>query len=242
MKNYQNKYSARFRCFVAFGLVLGLGWNSCLTFPALSKEQTPSSAANETNTAPGKTAEKAFDEGRYAEALALFKLALQKEPNRRDWLRLQAESYQYLGHFAEAEQVLNNALKRFPNDPLFLEGLGWLKLFEKDFKAAESWLRKAGEQDPEGFWIQLNLAYALLFQGRESDAFLLLCQLGRSPEGPALGSAMQKDFAKLAKFKITHPASARLTEQFTSRCGLGLVLPAACGTGTKANDETNPPK
>lgn len=179
-------------------------------------------------TGSGKAAEKAFDQGEYAQALSLFEAALKANPDRIYWLRLQAESYQYLGRFAEAEAVLNTALQRFPQQALLLEGLGWLKLFQKDFKAAESWLRKAQQEDPDGFWIQLNLSYALLFQGKEPEAFQLLCQLGRSPEGPSLGVALKKDFAKLAKFKITHPASESLTQQFTSRCGLGLVLPSTC--------------
>jgi tetratricopeptide (TPR) repeat protein len=209
----------------------------CLAWP-LNVEIAWAEVETNTSQAQAKAAEKAFDQGHYAEALVLFEQALQAEPDRIYWLRLMAESYQYLGRFAEAEAVLNTALERFPQEALLLEGLGWLKLFQKDFKAAESWLRKAGEQEPDGFWIQLNLAYALLFQGREADAFELLCQLGRSPEGPSLGTAMKKDFAKLAKFKITHPDSDTLTELFTSRCGLGLVLPEACTpkpTASKAN-------
>lgn len=230
----------RFSGFVNFGLVLGLGWNAYLALPALSKVHPPSSAANETNIAPGKTAEKAFDQGHYAEALDLFQAALKTEPNRIYWLRLMAESYQYLGRFAEAEAVLTAALERFPQEALLLEGMGWLKLFQKDFNTAESWLRKAWLQEPDGFWIQLNLAYALLFQGKEAEAFALLCQLGRSPEGPSLGTAMKKDFAKLAKFKITHPDSGTLTELFTSRCGLGLVLPEACTPKPAASKTTRP--
>lgn len=199
---------------------------------AWAQSQPP--AASQTPAEPpadaGKAAELAFDQARYKEAVGLFQTALQAQPERIYWLRLLAESYQYLGQFAQAHAVLKAGLERFPNHPLLLEGLGWLKLFESDFSGAEFWLRKALKEEPDGFWIQLNLAYALLFQAKESAAFQLLCQLGRSPEGPSLGTAMKKDFAKLRKFQITHPHSAQLTEQFTSRCGLGLVLPEACAS------------
>jgi Flp pilus assembly protein TadD len=212
---------------------------ACLAWPSTA-QGVWAQVETKTSQAQAKDAEKAFDQGHYAEALDLFQAALKTEPNRIYWLRLMAESYQYLGRFAEAEAVLTAALERYPQEALLLEGMGWLKLFQKDFKAAESWLRKAWLQEPDGFWIQLNLAYALLFQGKEAEAFALLCQLVRSPEGPSLGTAMKKDFAKLAKFKITHPDSDTLTELFTSRCGLGLVLPEAC-TPKPADSKTTRP-
>jgi tetratricopeptide (TPR) repeat protein len=174
-----------------------------------------------------RKAEKFFYQGNYAEALVLLNQLLESE-ERIHWLRLQAESHQYLGHMDTAEVILKKALQKYPYQPEILEGLGWLALFQGEFKRAEYWLLQASELDRDSFWIQLNLAYAWLFQGRENEAFRQLCQLGASPEGPSLGTVLKRDFAKFRKFKLTHPASEQLSEQFTSHCGLGLVLPEDC--------------
>lgn len=167
-------------------------------------------------------------EGRYSEAITLLDRHLAAAPADLSALRLRAECYQYLGNLARAEADLRAGLAHAPDSPELLEGLGWLSIFKKDFKAAESHLRRALSLDGENFWIRLNLAHALLLQGREAEAIQLYCALLETDLRETVGPAMAKDFAKLSQRGISHPRFEALADQFSSHCGLGLVPPEDC--------------
>ena len=199
-------------------LFLCLGLGLCFGFQALAAE--PEALLDAGRKAQGQ--------GRYSEAIVLYSRGLEATPQDIRLLRMRAEAFQYLGNLAKAEADLRAGLALAPDDPALLEGMGWLKLFEKDFTGAESWLRKSLVQEPENFWAQLNLAHALMLQQRLPEARALYCRLAQTPDGQGLGTYMHKDFGKLQQQKIVHPLFEEWADQFTSRCGVGLILPADC--------------
>ncbi|PIQ23215.1 hypothetical protein COW36_19040 [bacterium (Candidatus Blackallbacteria) CG17_big_fil_post_rev_8_21_14_2_50_48_46] len=210
--------------------ILGvLGMACCFSFGLPSFAQnTSTKQAEELAQAQLNLALQAFEQGQYRSALPGLIKAVSDDPNNLHLLRIRAETYQYLGLFEEAEADLQVGLKREPQNTELLEGLGWLRIFQKRFAEAEKILEQALALDPESFWIQLNLGHALLLQHKDTLAFKRYCGLAHSGDGPMLGDALKKDFSKLTRFEIFHPRYFELIQKFESHCGLGLVLPEEC--------------
>ncbi|PKL77619.1 MAG: hypothetical protein CVV27_04925 [Candidatus Melainabacteria bacterium HGW-Melainabacteria-1] len=201
---------------LAMGLALSLGMGA-YSLPALAQDQTL------------KAARLAHEDGRYTEAIAILSRGLKARPHDAGMLRLRAEAYQYLGNLRQAEADLRTGLTASPADPNLLEGMGWLKLFQRDYVGAEAWLRRALDQDPEHAWARLNLAHALLLQARDAEAIALYCALLQTDIRETVGQSMSKDFARLRSQGISHPGFDTLPPKFTPVCGPGLIYPSECG-------------
>lgn len=145
---------------------------------------------------------------RQGEEVRTIALCDQGLARQTDWrlLRLRAEAYQYLGRYDRAEADLLAGLQAAPDQAELLEGMGWLRLFQQRPAEAETWLRQALQQDADSFWIQLNLAHALLLQHRQQAAATVYCRLSRRPEGHQLARLLEHDFARLRQAGVALPA------------------------------------
>jgi len=78
--------------------------------------------------------------------------------------------------------------------------LSWNYLFIKDYSQSEESARKALEFDPEQTWVKTNLAHALLFQNRFSEAEKIYRELSQNLTGNAtFTQTLLDDFESLEK-------------------------------------------
>lgn len=154
-----------------------------------------------------RTAQKAEH---HQEAIELLNQALEAKPKGPEAvkiLRLRAESWQYLGDMTKAEADLKSGLEQArtaAEKVEVLEGLGWLKLFQKDYPAAEDFLSQALALDPQHYWARLNLAHTLLLQNRHGKALILYCGLAQASPDKPLSQVLAKDYARLNAHGILH--------------------------------------
>lgn len=99
--------------------------------------------------------ETAFSEGRYEDAVELYKNALEKEPQYPDAYNHLGMAYQYLynksgGAINKEEEfkAFRKAVELDPNNYRFLVNLGLALFYEGDRKEAAIYLEKAVELDP----------------------------------------------------------------------------------------------
>ena len=99
--------------------------------------------------------EKAFSEGRYEDAVELYKKAIEKEPGSPDAYNRLGMAYQYLynksggaGNRKEGIEAFRKAVELDPNNYKSLVNLGLALFYEGDRKEATVYLRKAVELYP----------------------------------------------------------------------------------------------
>jgi serine/threonine-protein kinase len=76
----------------------------------------------------------------------------------------------------EAASALEQALARFPNERIFLDGMGALLFSQGDLAGAERLFRRSIDAKPTGVYGYANLAGVLLHEGKTYDALAVLQQ------------------------------------------------------------------
>ena len=110
-------------------------------------------------------------EGKHAEAIEKFKLALEKDPEQTNIMGNMAESYKSLGKYDEALDLYRKAIAIKPNDPVFYTNLG--VVLDKLGKTAESQeaFKKAAALNPGGSaQSYFNLGATMVNSGRVAEA------------------------------------------------------------------------
>lgn len=106
--------------------------------------------------------------GKPAEAVAKFQEAVKLDPrDANSWNGLGWASFNS-GQAAEAEKAFEKVLSLSPDHAAALNGLGQMHLSRRDYKKAESFLKKAADRKATAAWYGLARMY--LLQGRYSDA------------------------------------------------------------------------
>lgn len=199
----------KIRC-LRTALTISLLTGLCMPVWAQAAQSAANASAENTNKSSellkqAQAAQKA-ENHQLAIELLTQALASSKEPVRV--LRLRAESWQYLGDYQKAEADLQAGLKLAPNhaelQAELLEGLGWLKLFQKDYSGSEQALHQALAQHPDHYWAKLNLAHALLLQNRHREALKTYCELAQTESDKPLGQLLAKDYQRLNAKGVFH--------------------------------------
>jgi serine/threonine-protein kinase len=110
----------------------------------------------------------------WADALADLQRALAITPNDEATLRGQAQALAALGRLAEAKEVLRRVITI---DPLKAEAYQWLGSLEAtsgELERGITTLRRGLEIDPSQPYVQRELAFATLLQGKPQDALALI--------------------------------------------------------------------
>ncbi len=107
-------------------------------------------------------------------ALDVYRRMMVLDPSYEPAYRGAAYLQEQRGHFAEAEALLQAALKIRPEDPESASGMGDLEIEEGHFPAAEAWFRKALELEPHSSTALAGLGNCLNRAGRLKEALDLL--------------------------------------------------------------------
>jgi spermidine synthase len=89
------------------------------------------------------------DSGKYNEAIAFFRRAVQIDPENADLRDRLGSSYMYFQRTEEARKQFEIAIAFDPKDHRALYGLGFINLYMKNFGAAEENLRRCIEAKPD---------------------------------------------------------------------------------------------
>ncbi|MGH7336777.1 MAG: tetratricopeptide repeat protein, partial [Myxococcota bacterium] len=111
------------------------------------------------------------DAGREDEALKTLETAAQRFPAEADVLN-------YLGYMLadrgkrldESVRLISRALELDPDNPSYLDSLGWAHFKRGDFAQAETYLAKAADGLPRNSVVQDHYGDLLAKRGREADA------------------------------------------------------------------------
>ncbi len=138
----------------------------------------------------------AQETGKSADAVSEFQKALQLEPaNDRASIGL-AKAYEKLNQQEKAEATYKQAIALRPNYWRGYDQLGGFYFRTADYPKAEQMFRTATEKDPQSFRSYSNLAAALSFQAKDSEAVEALKRsIALHPTGDAylnLGVALFK--------------------------------------------------
>ena len=89
------------------------------------------------------------DAGKYAEAVAVFTEALERDPSMSGVFFNRAEAKRLSGDMAGAKSDLAEALRLSPEEPDYLNAMGLLAYEDDDFPAALAWYEKALAVKPD---------------------------------------------------------------------------------------------
>ncbi len=186
-------------------LTISLLTGLCLPVGAQAAKPAANAAENAGKSADLlKQAQTAQKSDNHQQAIELLTQALVSSKEPASVLRLRAESWQYLGDYQKAEADLQAGLKLAPDHAGLLEGLGWLRLFQKNYSGAEQALNQALAQNPRAYWARLNLAHALLLQNRHREALQQYCELVQTEPDKPLGQYLAKDYQRLNAKGVFH--------------------------------------
>ncbi len=124
--------------------------------------------------------------GRTDDAEAIFRELLEQDPD-------DAEAANYLGymwadlgsHLDEALPLIRHAVELEPDNPAYLDSLGWVNFRLGHLDEAERWLRQAVDGSPSDGTVLAHLGEVLAALGKTAEARKILEQaLTRSPENP----------------------------------------------------------
>jgi Flp pilus assembly protein TadD len=132
-------------------------------------------------------------------ALAAFERALELDPNNARAWNNRANVLRDLGRPGEARTAYARAMELAPRDPDPRNGLGVLAVQTGDAAGAERLFREVPGLDPGYDEARLNLAVALVKQGRLDDARLALQELLRRQPEPTLAGRARGLAADLAQ-------------------------------------------
>jgi len=124
--------------------------------------------------------------GRSDDAAAIFRGLLEQEPD-------DAEAANYLGymwadlgiHLDEALPLIRHAVELEPDNPAYLDSLGWVQFRLGHLDEAERWLRQAVDGSPSDGTVLAHLGEVLAALGKTAEARTSLERaLTLSPENP----------------------------------------------------------
>lgn len=133
--------------------------------------------------------------GRLEDALAAYQAARAIEPDYRPLDLREGEVLAELNRPAEARERLESALNESGLEAAAAFRLGQLALQRRDFEAAESWLRRSLQADPDADMVYSPLAQALRGQGDVDAARAALAR--RGDRAPYVEDAMVRDLEAL---------------------------------------------
>lgn len=132
----------------------------------------------------------AMDIGNYTEAVAIFLRARDEDPNNASiWYNL-ASVYLLIQQPTNAETILREAIKKFPQDITFLARLGDAYFSQKNFSAAKDAYQSALNHDPDQTQTALRLVSTLILLKEKVPAQDLLDRLAKNEvqDAPVLGA------------------------------------------------------
>lgn len=147
-----------------------------------------------------KRAAKLHRQGHYPEVLSCLKFWNRFQGRERlRALRLRGEAYQYLGELELAWLNLQYGLLLDPHNVSLHEGLGWLAIFQKDYREAQLRLRQASALAPENLWVQLNLGLSYYLDQQHEKAFAIWePHLQSALAGRTFAERLEADFQLLS--------------------------------------------
>jgi len=110
---------------------------------------------------------------RHEEALEPYTKAIElakDEEAKARYLRNRADTYIELGRLKEAEEDLERAKELDPENAYLFARYGQLHLWREEFEQAIAMCREAQGRELKEAWVQLNLALAILCQGKLEEA------------------------------------------------------------------------
>lgn len=111
-----------------------------------------------------------IDLGGYQEAAEHLELLRKTAPDDPRFVAYLARCWNFVGRRDDARALLDDALRRFPTDPLCLRTRGQLALMEDRKAEAEAYLRRATAAAPEDYQAQWLLFEALRQQDKMDEA------------------------------------------------------------------------
>lgn len=190
---------------------------------------------------------------RWEDAIGPMKAALQRDPSGQLATQLHG-LYLKAGQRNEAVRLADTWLKDRPRDARFRFYLGTEALAREDYAAAEMHYRRVLELQPQDAWVQNNIAWVLLKQGKPGALAYAERAIALAPELPevmdtlAQALAADKQLPKAIEWQRkaveTAPealryqlALARLQAQAGDRAGARVTLDRLAQQGDKFADQ-----
>jgi len=115
-------------------------------------------------------------QGRPDDALAAYGRALRLDPSNFFALWGKAQTLRRARRYAEAQDCIADAMRRFPRERAFSDELGSVYYEQSDLKAAEQAFRRSIALEPDAVRSYANLSAALMRQNRADEALRVLQQ------------------------------------------------------------------
>ena len=103
---------------------------------------------------PLEEARKSLQKGEYAQALSLFSIILQKNPEDRWAWHGRGDSFQWLGAYQEAEHAYKKAISLNENEGIHYAGLANALQSQEKYQESSFFWKKALAHDPSLTWMQ----------------------------------------------------------------------------------------
>jgi tetratricopeptide (TPR) repeat protein len=110
-----------------------------------------------------------FDQRQYDEASNLFAAVLRRDPLNELALQGRVAVARMAGNIGEARQLLTTAILQKPDSAGLRSEEGWLHFTQEQFERAEESFRRVLELQPYDVFSIINLAWTLVWQGRDED-------------------------------------------------------------------------
>jgi serine/threonine-protein kinase len=115
-------------------------------------------------------------QGRNDEGLLLADQALRIDPLNVFALNDRATILLRMRRFDEAKRCIDEAMRAYPNERMFIDQLGILHFKQGNYRAAEQAFRRSIQVEPDAVFAYANLNAALLRQDRTNEALQVLQQ------------------------------------------------------------------
>jgi tetratricopeptide (TPR) repeat protein len=110
-----------------------------------------------------------FDQQEHDRALEIFNSVLDHDPGNELAHQGRVAAFRMKGHYGEATRLLAEALRRLPKSAGLRSEEGWVNFEQGQYEAAEQAFAKLLKLQPNDVYTKINLAWALMRQGSESD-------------------------------------------------------------------------
>ena len=105
-----------------------------------------------------------FYQMQYDEAIEIFERVLEKDSNNEAALQGQIAALRMKGHYAEATNIANKALKRLPKSPGIYSERGWISFEQGSYEESEEDFKRVVALIPKDAFAHINLAWSLVRQ------------------------------------------------------------------------------
>jgi len=180
-------------------------------------ELPPKQAANACLAAAKEIDQKGSGPDSVKQAVSLYEKARALDPSAADGVgRRLAVLYDTLGEFNKAQAEYDPLLKASPNDPKLLNDIGYSYYCRGDLPAAENFLRKAVQNDPNLKAAWLNLGLVVSATGRTDEGFTAFQKAGSEGEAHANLAFVLAAQGKTAEAKAEYRKALTLEPGLTS--------------------------